>query len=657
MSFENLPQAIQPTLAPPLPGEVAFSDEALDDATALNIVLQDVSEAEKYLTSKNISQNLEIADDMIRAYVKPRQWPNGKQRANIGMPIILEAVEKLITTLHLALFGSGKEPFDLKPTGRTTPQAARAKSKVLKWAIKAADLKENIRLSLKTCLSYGFVAGNWGWEEKEKTIKEYVYEEGTKDKVKAVKSTVYINQPTYEVCDLRQFLWDPGCKVQNLRKGAKWVAKQTFVDANWLDDNRDNPMYKNIPTRDELVVRLAMGTEPTTDSMRALKTNNWRDMQAEQPDKATSFDPLKHPLEIIEYWTQTGVVAVLQRCIIIRNEESEFTSLPFPSCAFIDVLNSAVGFGVAKLLGGEQRFQTAVFNSWIDSLALIMNPAFQIEKGMGAGTQQINVSPGKVVNEGAKLTPLVTPSISTEAMNAIESSELRANRRVSANSGSNMPTQAMRTAEGIQSFQSNVTERLQYFLDIFCDMVFIPVLEAFLEMCSDKLTPAQIKTILTEAEGKDYEGDILEVYNATCEVEVLAGTKLAARQAAAQLIPMLVNLVTMQPVQDSLQVQGKKFDYAELIDEALELNMWDINSLIVDMTPEDQKRADAQNAAMAKGMADAQLQAQKHKDEQENIDQKGVVQAGVAIVRDAAKTHMSVAQDELTRMAEGVSGN
>jgi hypothetical protein len=654
MSFENLPQAINVTeaLAPLTADTVAFADESLSDTEALGIVLQDVEISEKYLQSKSLIAALDDADDLYRANVKPRVWANGKSRSKLSMPIVLEAIEKILPTLYMSIFGSGKQPFTLVPTGRTTPAAARAKSAILRWAIKESNLKENMRLSLKTLLQYGFVVGNWGWEEKESHIKKY--EMDADGKVVGKKETVTVNIPTYETMDLRQILWDPAAKVQNLRddkQGAKYVVKQVFVDANWLAENEDNPLYKNIPTRDELAVLLANNRATATDSLRGSKTNQWRDLQAEPADKPTTADPLSQPLELLEYWSNDRVIVVLQRCIVIRNEESEFSTLPFPSCSFIDVLGSAVGFGVAKLLAGEQRFQTGVLNTWIDSLALTLNPVFQQIKGVGAGTQQITLSPGKVLNNDGEIKPLIVPSISGEASNAIEASEQRANRRVGANGGSDMPTQAMRTASGVQSFQGNVAERLQYTLEIFTDLVFVPVLESFLEMCSDHLTKEQVQQILTEAEGKAYEGDVLEVYNASVNVEVLAATKLASKQAAAQLVPQIITLVTQQPVQDSLQLQGMKFDYAELLDEALELQGWDINSLIVPMDAADQQRVQQQNAALIKAQTASQMEQQKHQNDLDLVNEKGTVQAGVAIVRQLSKSHADEAQSVLDRMS------
>lgn len=657
--FEQLEQAIDPGVAlnPIQPDEVAFYDEDLEDEKALGLVLNDVTTAEAYLQSKSLITAMDQADDLVRAYVKPRTWHGtDTPRANLGMPVVLEAIEKIMPALFLALFGNRKQPFIIEPTGKTKPEAARARGRVLTWAVKQTGFKEEMRRTLKTALTYGFTVGMWGWEEKERSIKRYERATDGSDSVVRKVEKIYTCQPTYEAVDLRTLLIDPACNTHDVRKSAKFLIKQTFITANDLDDLRELEGYKNVPTREELALILATQGEPTEDSLRASKTNLFRDLQAQPESQKSTFDPLQQPLELLEYWTNDRVITVLQRKIVIRNDDNEFGKLPFVSCAFIDVLGSAWGFGVAKLLSGEQRFQQGVVNSWIDSLALILNPVYQLIKGIGSGTQQVKVSPGKVINETGELKPLVTPSITTEAMNAIGNSEERATRRVGANGGSALPNQALRTAEGVQSITGDVTQRLQYFLEIFSEMVFVPVLESFVELCNDYLTPKQINEILSEADGKAYEGDVMEVYNATCSIDVLSGTKLTTRVAAAQLAPMLIQLIQTEAVQDALTAQGKKFDFEEFLDETLELMGWDINSLIVDMTPEDQQRAMAMNEAASRAAAMQQVEAQKHQNDIDTINEKGVVQAGVAVVKQAVKAHMDEAQQVLDNLQNTVQG-
>lgn len=651
--FEALEQAIDPgvALAPMQPEDVAFYDEALEDEHALGLVLNDVNSAEAYLQSKGFIAAMDNADDLVRAYVKIRPWPGTDiPRSHLGMPVVLEAIEKIMPPLFLSLFGNSKQPFLIEPTGKTKPEAARARGKVLAWATKQCGFKEEMRRTLKTALTYGFTIGMWGWESKERRIKKYTRAEDGSDAVVRKEEIIYISQPTYECADLRTILVDPTCNTQDVRKSAKFLIKQVFITANDLDDLRDDECFKNVPTRDELALILALHNEPTEDSLAASKASAIHELQAQPESQKSSFDPLQQPLELLEYWTNDRVITVLQRKIVIRNEENEFGKLPFVSCAFIDVLNSARGFGIAKLLGGEQKFQQGVANSWIDSLSLILNPVYQLLKGVGSGTQQIKVSPGKVVNEQGELKPLVTPSITTEAMNAIEGSEERANRRVGANGGSGMPSQAMRTAEGVQSIGGDVVQKLQYFLEIFSELVFVPVLEAFVELCNDHLTPKQINDILSETDGKAYEGDVMEVYNATCSIDVLTGTKLTAKQAAAQLVPLIINLVQTEAVQDSFTAQGKKFNYEELFEQTLDLMGWDIGSLIVDMTPEDQQRAMMMNEAASRAMAATQIENQKHANDLDSIDAKAAAQAQVGVIKTMVKSHLDEAEQIVQNM-------
>lgn len=647
MGFEQLKQAIiEPAVL--TQADVAFNNEKLSDEAALTIVKADADSAITYIQGKGFPTSWDEADDLYRGYVKPRTWPGTEvARANLSMHLILEVVEKLMPELHLSFF-SDEQPFILEPKGKTTPEAARARGKVLAWALRQSNFKEQIRQNLKQCLLYGYTVGKFGWEERTEIIKTYSrkppativagnsqihVETEESDEVVIKKTPVTINRPTFSNLELRTVLIDPKLREQDPRKG-RFIIYQKFVTADDLVDLAKDDCYSNVPTKQQLRVILAANSEPTVDSLQGVKNLAWRDLQAEpQVSGPTPGDPLKQPLEILEYWTDDRVITVLQRCIVIRNEEHEFSVKPFTGVAFIDVPGSAYGFGIAKLLSGEQRFETGVLNTWIDQLALLLNPTFQTTKGLSSGTQNIKFSPGKVITETAELKPLITPSVTQEALGAIESSETRANRRIGSNGGSDMPTQALRTAQGVNAYQSDVTNRLQYFIDIFSDLVFIPTLNAFIEMCNDHLTPSQIKTILSDADGKAYAGDIMEVYNATTSVDVLTTTKLAARKATAQLIPMLIQLVSAAPVQDSLSQQGNKFNYAELIQEALDLAGWDADALIVPMTAEDQQRAQQMNPALQKAQADQAVEQSKQQGALQQIEEKTTGKAGLEIVK------------------------
>jgi hypothetical protein len=674
--FSAVPEAVDPGAALSAAAnftaeQTAFHGEEYSDETALGIVLTDVSAGIAFLQSKALLPALvDTSNDLIFGLQKPRVWADGKPRANLPIYAVMEGIEKLMPVFYMSLFGTGKRrPFVVTPVGKTTPEAARAKGSVLAWAVKQAGLKEEMRLTLKQCLSYGFCCGWWGWEQKN--LRERVYAKNSSGKVSGKWKDILLSLPKFENVDLKNFSFDPQCKRQDVQKGARWVGKQVLITANTLDDWRDDldtygrdeveeieqdgqkvskktgKRVSRIPDRETLRRVLATDREQTEDTFASQKRAIWREFQAQLDTEASSVDPLMRPLEYIEYWTEDHIIGVLQRKLVIRLSENEYNETPARTCAFIDVLGSAWGFGVARLLAGEQRFQAGVANSWIDSLALVLNPVFQALKGVGPGTQNIPLAPGRVITETSELKPLVTPDVSQAATTAMANSEARASKRIGAEGGVNLPTQALRTGSGVQALTGDVIQRLQYFLEIFINLVYLPTLEKFVLLCMEHLQPDDINRILTEEEGKEWTGNIEEVYNAQIGIDVLAGADLTARAASAQLAPIIIQLLSAPAVQTSLQIQGRKFDYTNWAADMLDSQGFDVDHYFQPMTPDDLKRMQEQNAAYAKGQQDQAVEAQKHQNDLDAINEKGTVQAGVALVKKAAESHMDVAQNAL----------
>lgn len=635
MGFDQLDTALVPEVPGRLPAEeAAFDGEKMEDKAALGMVLADVQIAEAFVQSKSLTIQWETADNNFRAFGIPKSWPGTESpRAGLCPPVVMEAVEKLMPTLMLAYFSDDKG-FLLERMGKTSQAVARMWEHVLAWAVKESDFKEEIRKCLKSALLYGMCFARWGWKTAKRSKKTYFLADKG-NTVKRKKDDYEISHPTFENIEIRKVLVDPSLREQDVRK-ARYVVAQIFTDANCLDDLRNDPAYKNIPSREELKTILGGNAEAATDSLAAAKNMSWRDNQAAPEKDAQSVDPLKQPLELLEYVAGDRIIVVLQRQIVIRNDFSGFDNTTFLSCAFIDVPGAMYGFGVSKLLGGEQYLQTDVLNKWLDGAALQLQPAFTAEQGLQTTSQQVKVTTGKILT-GTKLTPIPVPDLGPAAMNLLQTSEARAARRVGANGGSDMPTQAMRTAEGVTAFGQDVVNKMQYFLEIFSGLVFIPALEAFVDVCKDNLQPEDIKRILSEKDEQlwdEMEKDPLAFYNALCNIKVLTSTKLAARRAAAQMLPLILNLAAAPNMQDSLTAQGMKFNFAELLNEAVDLTGWDIDSLIVPASQEEIQRAMAiQSPQQAKAQIDAASKQQDHANTLEDIEENGIQKAGVAVVK------------------------
>lgn len=657
--FEVLEQAIPQGTAqqPILPDEVRFADEGdWSDETALGIVIADIDAGIAYEQAKNFITTMELSDDFIRGYVRIRPWPNSdKPRSALSMPIVLEGVEKSLKKAHLAMWGSGKEPYLVTPVGKTKPEAANAWQSLLRWASRVSDLEEESRLCMKGILTYGWDALRGGWKTITKVKRSEKYrkndETGEIERNPDAKSQE-IAHPTVEAVNLRNIILDPTCPSHDPRK-AKWWAVRSTINAYDLDDMRQDPMYdgefededaetgerkksirSKIPTRIELADILANKQEPAENSMIATQPNQTREFQKQDDRYPMSKDPLLQPLEIVEYHHQTGrIVTMLQRKIIIRNEKEKKEQSNLFGCAFIDVLNSLFGWGIGRLLGGEQRFQQGVLNTWVDGLALSLNPAFQQVKGMAAGNQNISIAPGKVVTIETELKPLVVQDVSQSAQNAIDQSDLRIAKRIGMEGGTAMPTQAMRTGSGVQAFQGDNSEAIQYFTGIYCKLVLVPILKYFLEHICENLSPEQINQILSDEDGKEYAGDILDIYNADVKIEIASGSKLQVRQAAAQAAPLVIQLISNQAVQQQFSIAGIKFNFAEFLKEYLELTGWDVGSLIQLMTPEDIQRMTQLNQAAQRNQGRLQEIAAQHQADLDTVDAKAAGQAVQQIVK------------------------
>src|SRR5205814_1940059 len=124
-----------------------------------------------------------------------------------------------------------------------------------------------------------------------------------------------------------------------------------------------------VPSREKLreIFAPSAAESPYTSP---LETSSWGPNRALSRYEQTTVDPLKSPLEVLEYWTKEWVFTVLQRKVVIRKEKNEFGCLPFVSSAFTDVLDAAFGIGISRLIGGEQKTQQGVLNSFLDGLSL-----------------------------------------------------------------------------------------------------------------------------------------------------------------------------------------------------------------------------------------------------------------------------------------------
>lgn len=617
--------------------EVKWGDEDdFPDETALKITIQDRAQAIAWIQSQGWVLQWQREERLYLFKVPTRFWEGTNvPRSALGMPVVYEAIESILPQFMSAIFADDP-PFLIQPKPKTSSDAARAVQDILAWEVDRADVRQEVKLGLKYMLLHGTGIWTYGWErciKKRKmyrrsspqTFKQLPNDAGLvkvsgKDTFEKFDFEEVINQPYFEHRNIRHILTDPGLRTSDIRR-SKFVIDLQYPTIEDLDDLRDYEGYR-IPTRQQLLSLMFSPTEvPTQNPLESPTLNIFQEFNAKPRNEKSSVDPLKQPLEMDTYWTKDRVFVVLQGKLVIRNERNPHGKIPYLSVPMSDVLGYFYGIGIANVVGNEQRLQQGVMNGYVDDFSLNLNGMFTRVRGSNVLAQQLRMKPGGVIDtdnpEGVGILPR-QPLLTADVMNLLAGSDARIARRTAASEISvagSMPTKnssITRTATGVNSLSSGTGTRLQSIVENFSDQVFIPMLEAFHEMNVTFLSPEQIESLLTDDLGKAYSTiDVLEIVNGQYDFRMLAASKLQARAAQAQSLPLLYQFLLTAPVLDNLAQNGKKVNVEELVKMTFDTTGWpNYTSVIVPMTPEDQAKLDANSPA---AQQQAQLAANQQK--------------------------------------------
>jgi hypothetical protein len=647
-----------------LPEEIPLPPLLPEDDAALKLVLRDTHRAEYYLLSKGTTVDFDRDDRLVLFRMPQAFWENSSvPRSSLGIPLTLEHIESLLPQYMSALF-SDDPPFSCDPRPKTSIDACKAVRQLISKQLKDMMFKEEVRLGLKEALTYGMGVWKAGWRRKKKFRRVYKY--AGAPEVASIGQGVTITRPTkksrkvleeleeYEVntpylekVHIRHVIVDPSLRVPDIRK-AKFVIHRTYATLIELEELRDQPGYKlpsseylkslfeppkESPERSILEGRsttsvLNTGVSSLDINMEFKAMPRWQD---------ASEDPNLQPLELLEYTTEGRCIVVLNRKMVLKNDVNEFGLINWFSVPPIDVLDSWYGIGIVKLLAGEQRLQQGVINSRLDDLALRLSGTFLRKRGANTPTQQLRLRPGGIIDSDDEkgVQMIQYPPAIADAFTEVEASDNRAQRRSGANEivtqGTlTQPSSITRSATGVQTLAAGVGARSAYFIDFVVMLVIVPFLEFVHEMNCRWLPIEEIEKILDEELAEEFKGDAIELRNANVKFKLEAGTKLRAKAAMMNLAEPLMQFFSQAPVLESLQDQGKKFNFAKFAQQVLDSVDWPgEQEIVTDQTDQDK--------AILKQKSDqAQQQSlinQKHQATMEEIEQKGISQSGTHVIK------------------------
>lgn len=600
-----------------MPEDLAWPENSGDDATWLQIVLNDVEASETFLVSRQYTKQWDWADRLFYAYVAPEPWPGtNTPRSALGMPLLATHLFSLLSAVVQAFF-SGSEPIKLDPKEGTSRATAQANQALIMWELEQTGFRMELVYLLMDMMLYGTGGGWWGFQAVTRKRRKKVRKEVASELGETKKTTQVVDEPDeqtwvlpkFEYTHIRHYGVDPGHRRCDVSK-APVAWRRMYLTAEDLDDLRDDDGFQNIPTREQLEHLVApdkegaspnpleTGSEHTQASFGRKAMPRWQD---------TTADPLKQVWEVIEYWTGDRTIYVFERQLVIRNSTHEFGKVPALSCPLFISPDSYYGMGLSQLIGNFQRVMQGVVNLYLDGFSLDLNGMYVTGKGYNNPGQAIWSAPGRVVkvDDAQQFKKIERSSVGGEAMAMIEACQNWAQMADGANDitvQGNMPSKnssITRTAEGAGMVGMGSRTKLEFLIDNVAELVIIPLVEAFIGMNFDNLAPEQIKTILGEEMGHAYAEDPINLLNGRYKITVSAGARLQARNALGQMWPMLLNMLTSPTMLASLQQEGKKVNVGKVVDEQFRsVGYPGGKEFVVDMTQQDLARMQSMNPAM-----------------------------------------------------------
>lgn len=612
------------------PEQIKFQ-QSPEDEIAARIVIQDMQRAESYAMQRTFQIEYDEAAILYTAPQKLQVWPGTDlPRSSVSVPLVSTHVNAIVPQLMGALF-SGEPPFDFEPRSGTKADTARAAADLVSWEITAADVKSQFDQGIRAMCLFGSGVWRWGWQSFTEKVTTYRFKNPPltipapggdmhvltedSDELEAVETEKTTNRPTFEYIDTRHILVDPACAHGDIRS-AKFVIHRQYLTANDLDKLRDFAGY-NIPDRDTLRSIFLPPKEQTYSSpLETLPLPLQREFAPTPRWEATSADPLEQPIEVLERWDHQQVITILNRKVVIRNERHDFGTIPFLSCNFADIPGSFYGLGIARLIGPEQRVQGGIINARIDELALNLMGTYVRRRGTSVPSENIVLRPGGVIEEDDPdaFKPLPRTPAVPEAFAEVEASEARAERSSGASElvvQGSLPTHGRssitRTATGASTLAQAAGARLEYLVDKIAHQVLEPMLKAFWSMSRRYLKPTEVQRILSVEFQQAYTESPLDFFNLDGDFTVLAASKMSAKRALAQALPLLFGYLLSGPLPEQLSMQGEKVNVGEAVNLLFDATGYQgRQSLIVPMTPQDE-----QTRAAASPMT-AKIAAQQH---------------------------------------------
>ena len=287
-----------------------------------------------------------------------------------------------------------------------------------------------------------------------------------------------------------------------------------------------------------------------------------------------AIDPQHQQVECLQYWTKDRLIWILGRMWCAINKPNPYGFVPIMRAPFTILEGRPYSMSLVEVLHGAQRYAQGIRNSRLDNLSLALNRPRT--RAAGTNNKPVAWAPG-MVDEVQDVKQVEVHPVDNMTPDALQEEQLihaDADRTSGVNqaaqSGMPTPSNANRTATGINSQIQSINSRLSVQVENFETFMMVPMLYKLQKMIA-KFAPEQIQVQrpsyrdpqtgqLVPAQGIQVSKSLFSK-GASFRMEAASRMKTKANLAAF-LVPVTQLLFNPQTVALAQQ-SGKTIDFEE----------------------------------------------------------------------------------------------
>ncbi len=543
-----MPELQQPTVLDfkdPERFPYAFFGVSLTDAQAVSIVSQTYSRYSSW-RQNNHDPRWRDNDNLYLGLVPKRNWPGSNvPRSNLGIPLAFDQVQTAYPLIIGEIFGQRPYWFDISASQFSTPQEAAQVRENLAYHLDfpldvgGKNATQQLKLCILEILQHGNGAVEIGWNPAAQSL-------------------------TVDYVPLRDLYFDPGLSTPSIDDSSV-VIRRKLISVQDIERLRDVEGF-NVPPPDVLNFLSKHNTSSEGDkSLRLAASIRGENVELAALTQSPA-DPVHHKVELLQYWTNDRMIWVLGNVWPLLNRANPLKFKPFALAPLFTFLGRAYGMSLPDMLEGEQKLTQGVTNASIDELALGLIPP-QIRSSSDTNTKKNTFYPGFVdrVNDPKEITVVTPTNITQGAFQHIALADQRAQRRIGMNAfaqtGTPTPSNANRTAQGVNKQAGAIASRLRPIIENIEDYLIVPFLYK-----AQRIIALQTQQ-QEQVPGLGQDGEVTNVPRAilgrSVRFKMEASSRMIARSQLALFLQPLTQMLTSDSLQRGIGKQGMVADLLE----------------------------------------------------------------------------------------------